>query len=466
MKRNTVLIVSFWFFFLNVCFCYSSDIKISGDITTQAITRNLSLGSTYTYTIPPYNIITKDIEKFFITQTRLKVNADLTENVTAVLQFLNERVWGTEVENVGDDSDIHLDLAYLEIKEMIYEPLSLTVGRQPLRFGRGFIIGDVDTDRTTSTTSGLSNLADDLSLRKSFDAARVTLDYDPLVIDLIYAAIQENAPNIDDDVSLFGLNAGYFLNSNSLIELYFFGKDKDNRDANAGNPTQDYDTRVFTVGLRFESEVNNNLTLYAEYAHQIGDHIYNSTRQPWLSQSFISQYINAFAAQAGCEYKFKDTHNSKIGLEYSYASSDKAKTVSEYEDWEPMYEDQRIGEIAQLFWNRGLQYWKISVSTMPREDLAIGLSFYYLELTEPLLTYGTGQVAAGYANGLPISGNVYRFNYNKKVLGWEIDPYITYEHSENLQIGVIAGIFSPGDMFNDRNKETAYSIRTYAKVEF
>ena len=114
-----------------------------------------------------------------------------------------------------------LDLASITLREFLTPALTLTVGRQELRFGNGWIVGDPDTNGLALASS----LAEgDLSSRKSFDAIRARLDYNPLILDLIYAKIAENVSTLNDDTTLGGINAGYELNANTNLEGFIFSK--------------------------------------------------------------------------------------------------------------------------------------------------------------------------------------------------------------------------------------------------
>ena len=420
----------------SLAFSATNNIKVSGDITAQAITRDLSLGAAGSI---------EDSEDFILSQVRLRFDADLTENVSAVVQLINERLWG--VEN-NANTDIDLDLAYFTMKEMIYEPLTLIIGRQPLRYGRALIIGDPDTDNNVSAGSGLANVADDLSLRKSFDAVRAILDYSPLVIDLIYAKIQETNTNVEDDITLAGINAAYQLDENTLLEGYFFVKDKDQAIAGDNND------KVYVVGVRGELAVDEQLSLYGEYAYQFGDYVASAIAP------VDHDHVDAFAVQLGGEYKFNDPNSSKLGLCYTYLSGDDGDTLDDYEAWNPLFEDQRVGEIANiLFDNTNMWYIKASGSTKPREDMTAMLDVYYFHQADR-------NSSALSSNGIITNANTDIDQSDDRDLGWEIDASLLYDYTEDVQFGLIAGWFIPGDHFTSANDETAYSIRATAKVEF
>jgi len=432
------------------------NIKVSGDITVQGLTRDLSLGNQATAPVAPFTA-NRDSDDFILSQVRLRFDADLTENVSAVVQLINERLWG--IETVAN-SDIDLDLAYFVMKEMFDYPLTLTLGRQPLRFGNALIIGDPDSDflgiggdAVVAAGVGLANVADDLSLRKAFDAIRTTLDYSPLVIDLVYSKVREGTQNIDDDITLMGINAGYELDEDTLLEGYFFSKIVDDTAAGA----EDEKDKVFTVGIRGETDVTDQLSLFGEYAYQFGD--YRNTAASALHRE-------AFATQVGGAFQFNDDNNSAVSLTYTYLSADDDDMDNDWEAWDPMFEDQRGGEIANLFVNTGVQSVKLTGSTMPREDLTAILDVYWYRVAEsPSVSTLAGGAAIAYTAG-PLVNNWYLVNRDEKDLGWELDLSLLYDYTEDVQMGLVSGWFMPGDFFDSQNDETAYSLRAFAKVDF
>lgn len=429
-----------------VSFAAVNNIKVSGDITTQAITRNLSLGVE--------GGSTKDSEDFLITQVRLRIDADLTENIAAVVRLINERLWG--IENSAN-TDIDLDLAYLTIKDFLEYPITIILGRQNLKYGRGLIVGDPDLDNEVSGGSPLDTVADDLSLRKAFDAVRVILDYSPVVVDLIYAKTQENDTDVEDDQNLYGVNIAYTLDepSSSSVDVYLFVKDKD-QTSNVG-----YDNdRVYTVGARAETKVvNENLNLFGEYAYQFGSEATDSL----AGHTRLSR--KAWAAQAGAEYNFGDEMNTQVGVSYTYLSGDDDSGDADQEAWDPMFEDQRVGEIANLlFDNTNLQYVKASVSTQPVSDVTTSLDVYYLKLAKKLSSTGFVPASTLLEDGNGLSSLTVKTG--EKEIGWEVDASLKYDYTEDVQLGIIGGWFFPGDLFDKANDNTAYSVRGVARVEF
>ena len=82
------------------------------------------------------------------------------------------------------DTNVQLYLASVTLREFLYSPLTLTIGRQVFNYGNGFIMGDGGPNQ--SATGNLQYIAQDLTERTAYDGVTATLDYKPLTIDLIY----------------------------------------------------------------------------------------------------------------------------------------------------------------------------------------------------------------------------------------------------------------------------------------
>lgn len=215
MSRRLIMLLALAFVVGIACAAYAEvqNVKVSGDITAYGISRNLSLKDTK----GGYgaNTFGDHVENALATITRVRVDADLTDNVMTTVRLINERYWGGETENMGTNAEantqIDLSLAMVTLKEFLYSPLSLTIGRQELHFGNDMIVGDPDTNNAAPNSSvfGPAGRDADLDARKSFDAIRAVLNYDPLVIDAVVAKVAEGNLNRNDDTDLYGINVNY-----------------------------------------------------------------------------------------------------------------------------------------------------------------------------------------------------------------------------------------------------------------
>ncbi|HIE43902.1 MAG TPA: hypothetical protein EYP78_03785 [Candidatus Omnitrophica bacterium] len=137
--------------------------------------------------------------------TRAYISAELTDNVSTNIRFLNDRVWGEAANWMGPlgpvifgglsgptGDEVAIDLAYLTLSEIYDYPMSIYIGRQEIKVGEGFLIGDAVNDVYASDTKGDGN-ADTYVYgpRKAFDAIRTQWSYEPHTIDLIIAKVNE-----------------------------------------------------------------------------------------------------------------------------------------------------------------------------------------------------------------------------------------------------------------------------------
>jgi hypothetical protein len=428
------------------------------------------------------------------------VDADLTDNVSTTVRLLNERPWNGESAgnsrpnaNIGLDvgrtsgltvgtgywsssgtseSEISLDLAYVTMKEFLYSPLTLTIGRQLLRFGNGFVIGDPDTNIYAEQTS-LSE--GDLSARKSFDAVRLTVDYSPLVVDGLYAKLQEDRSNLNDDITLMGLNAAYDLGRNTILEGYFFSKVKGsqasavyNLDAQAAtaydNPAVGSDNyrgkadKVNTIGLRAINKSVKNLTVDAQYAWQFGT--YNPKFDPnarWLAanQQSRAETANrrAWGVQVEATYDLKDIaqvakYSPAITGNYTYLSGadrDKLGNTS-YRGWDPMFEDQTYGHLMNaIIAQTNMHRIALSGNAKLTDDIGLKLDWTMAWFAK---RYPEGRLAvlSGIADGTT-TARVFRMG-KERYIGQEIDATLTYDYTEDVQFSLLGGIFFPSRAIN------------------
>jgi len=495
MSKRWILVFALAFLVGITAFAYAEtqNVKVSGDLLIRGISRsNFSLVDEETYWLDgTWFSLPKHKQSGITSTARVRVDADLTDDVSVTMRLLNERTWGREhftQDYYGyelgywDDSELHsgntgvdIDLAYITLKEFLYSPLTLIVGRQELRYGNALVIGDPDTNMFAETVG----VPMDLSSRKSFDAVRGILDYDPLTIDLVYAKIDENEmvwwhpyfngywaggqPIVErKDLDLYGINAHYELaDRNAFVEGYFFTK-QDRISVydpyGAGYPWPGGKDIIQTVGVLVGGELIENLTGSLEYARQFGrkSYILNNHFLPPLAQR---GKVSAWALQANLDYVFGDMETTpSIGLAYSYLSGDDNPWSGKVRTWDPMFEDQMMNSIPNaLFYNTNCTAWNLRGAMKPREDMTLSAVLGYYRLNEGLHWYNDGGIPSVYGEGYypsfayPSSG--------KKDLGWALDLGLIYDYTEDVQFGLHLGYFDPGSAFE--YPDSSYNLGDY-----
>ncbi len=424
------------------------NVKVSGDIVASGVLRkhfNLASGAEGDK---------KNInQSFFMTQTRVRVDADLTDNVMATVRLINERVWNGQNDTASEGSgNIDLDLAYVTLKEFLYSPLSLSIGRQEIHFGNGLIISNA------RIPSGVVNIPTDLTERKAFDSIRATLNYDPLIIDLIYAKINEQSTIRNNDTNLYGVNATYDINNKVNVSGYYFLK-SDNNPGSVGNSNGKAD-KVNTIGVLVASKPIENLNVSLEGAFQFG-----KTDGASDTSTTYNRH-KAFAFQAMADYTFAKVKTTPmVGASYTYLSGNKSATASREDAWDPMFYDQNLGNIAYaLLAYTDLSVWNLKASFKPMEDVTMSMLYGYFDMAKAkdgAWVYNSAYRYDGtnrYITSAPIRAG-------KSHLGDELDATITYDYTEDVQFGLTAGLFMPGKAW-DVEKQNATQLIGSMKVTF
>lgn len=454
-------------------FAEVQNIKVSGDILLRGVSRD-----TMDFAQGAENNLDDSIAATLST-VRLRVDADLTENVQAVVRLINERVWSSSVEETStasaQDAEIELDLGYITLKEFLYSPLTLILGRQPLRYGAGFVVGDPDTNQFSEYnhydgTQMDTIVPEDLSSLKAFDAVRAILDYSPLVVDLIWAKIDEarvlgttSAPE-NDDVDLYGVNLAYDwgTSKNLMSEGYLFVKDV-STDGGIGGATtaavtNESNDRVITYGLRASLNPIERLYLSGELAFQAGD--------KFVTAGIDSRKRDAMAFQIISEYALDLKYDPVLSVLFTHYSGEEStntlipfRAEEGWGAWDPMFEDQAGGKVYNaLFSATNSNILEGKVRLTPLEDLTLSLEWAGLwldkEFPEDTVSWDPNDYVSSY-----------KIFPGEDDLGQEVDVVLTYDYTEDVQLGLNCGVFMPGALFR-QDHDNASQIIGSVKVAF
>jgi len=493
-------------------FAAIQNVKVSGDITSTWLNRNdFNLGITngteyvatgnaggnkYIAASPlggngptAYVPLGLRRQNVFITQTRLRVDADLSDNVSTTVGLINERAWGAEghfantagnVSTQSENTDVQIYLASVTMRELLYSPLTVTVGRQIFNYGNGLILGDGGVNN--QATGDLQFIAQDLTMRTSYDGIKAVLDYKPLTIDLIYF---KNGQFLPDGNSLshksssdvYGINANYQLSDpwSTVMETYMFSRINGSISQTTGLTVSNRGDTLFVPGLRASTNPVKGLNVQGELAWQLGNHPVVVTAPAGTSQNEAEKRY-AMAAQLLASYSLPvyKKYKPSVNASYTYVSGDRnglanynsgiSKSAKVYSAWDPFNENQGGGTIYNtLFPLTNMHILALGASANPLEDVTAAFTWsglwaaaYYNE-ANPLALF---QPTAGTNLIYPITRR------NTRGLGNEYDINLTYNYTEDVTFGVSVGWFVPGDVFLKENSTTASQALADVAVKF
>jgi hypothetical protein len=373
--------------------------------------------------------------------------------------LLNQRDWDDPQPALSDaaataatDFKVDVPLAYMTLKEMLYSPLTLRIGRQPLWFGRGFIIGAKLRDPQGSIS------ADEYTEMKNFDAVRATLDYDPWTLDMIYSKIEENFIQAGDDIDLYGINIGYLFDSyNAEAEGYWFYKNDKNNTVLKSN-------QIHTLGLRGSMDPIENLTVAAEGAVQLGRLV-----DPTAGWAIQNREREAFAADVMAEYRFVDYAwmPTIMGEIIYYSGNHFNNNTGAYEGWDPMYRGKFDTAIREF---QGWMYLNDAFPAIPATSRTGGALDASFSNQIQFAVGGTIQPT----DSLKVQGKYTHFRLDepiamtntRKDVGDEVDIMFTYDYTEDVQFDVLLGWFMPGDLYPTSMDATATELMASVSVDF
>jgi len=479
-------------------FAAIQNVKVSGDITSTYLDRSdfdLGLngpvglaGTTQNPTLPEG----LKHQSIFLTQTRLRVDADLSDNVSTTVGLINERAWNGDntVYGYSQDTDVELYLANVTMRELLYSPLTVTVGRQIFNYGNGLILGEGGVNNQSS--GNLKYIAQDFGMGTAEDGIKAVLDYKPLTIDLIYFKNDQTPRSImgaghltsGQSSEVFGYNANYQLSDpwNTVVEQYMFarinGSGYDNWTiTTTTNPSPDLGKgdKLYVPGLRVSTNPVKGLNVQGEVAVQTGNQVVAA------NGGVESEQRDAMAAQLLASYalpvleKYKPTVNAS----YTYVSGDKmsdtnailgAKDAKHFTAWDPMFENQGAGTIYNaLYPLSDMNIIALGASANPLEDVTTSLTWSNLWSAEkldgnnPLAIYQPNDGAYAIA---PVTTSELSPKKDNRGLGNEYDVNLTYNYTEDVAFGVSLGWYVPGSAFIVANRDTASQAVADVAVKF
>jgi hypothetical protein len=485
-----VAAVALIFAFTLPAYAETQSVKVSGDLTIHAIARdnfdldkNRDTGQDFPTGVNVPTGMSK--EHFIMTIAEVQVDADLTDNVSTVIRIVNQRNWGdSDYKTLVDPTapqadfitvdhdllDLGVDLAYVQIRELFFEPLSIRIGRQDLWFGRGLIIGAnlvdpglVESNMPADSVERLRGIgAPEYTAYRSFDAVRATIDFEkyaPFVVDLVYFRNDQGTLS-SNSIDVVGVNAGYnFDVYNAELESYYWFR-RDNNDGNNRTASSD---DIHTIGLRGSFNPTEDWLFGGEAAMQFGTRVadvaWSTTETGTASldeQDRFAGMMNAYVDYLGWQ---KYMYSPKVGAEVIWTSgddTDPGDLGDTFTQWNPMYRGYFPTMIRPYL---GRYYF---TSRYPLgEDLGITNQWEVMAKgsLQPLDDVSVEGIVSGYyLDRIPI-----RLGENSQA-GWigshhagtELNIKTSYDYTEDVTFSLATAWFWPGDVYEEQSHQNEW----------
>jgi hypothetical protein len=404
---------------------------------------------------------------------------DLTLNVRLAAEpreFLKTSTMDTFFQDEGPQWRYGIfDNLNVQWKKPANLPATLTVGRQDIFLGDGFLVGD--------------GTPEDGSFTYFLDAARLTyrLDDQHTTIDAIglmqYARPDAWLPTVGSSSFVYPNSQPLLLTDQNEKGAILWVANKSLPYANLdGYFIYKHDTRIndapaalfgdngdiYTVGLRASGLVQEHWNYSAEGAYQFG-----RKQDPELNQNGANPYlapsaemtgyrgIDAYAVNSKLAYLFKDSVNDQLALSCEFLSGDNPKTRTDemfdvlwgrWPSWSEMYniysyvQETRVGQTANLI--RVGPTW--TVNPMPKMEF--DMSYYLLLADQDVPTRDINKALIGPGAPSPFSGT-------GDDRGQYLQAVLKYKFSQHLSGHLWSEFLFPGNFYVN------HSLITFLRAE-
>jgi hypothetical protein len=441
----------------------SGDIRIRGYYLANASVLDTIVGNN-----------NRTADSFITQRTRVTVEADLEDHVLVVVTLRAEGMWGSFNESLESTAgagllvgpfrinrgfDVGINEAYVQLSEIFYTPATLKLGRQKLHFGRGLILSSVDEEW-------------------NFDAARLVLDFYPLVIDLVYAKAFEGTLFSSGGIGLGTLTGGtthdadmYFANARfemtdsfvKAIEVYAGFVDNDVKLA-AGIPLTTIPWAPPTaagaspgvIGVRADLNLSEALSMWMEGAYEFG------------ADGFIgNKSISAWMANVGGQFALKDVQwTPMFNVNYIYASGGGSVGENYFRPWFDYTEGYNGYLFHPLLSN--LHIFNVGASVKPAENTTVSVQgYYYLKVDKDGFAVSNPNTDFGITGAIGGLGGVGTGTGSREI-GWELDTILGYDYSKDVRCQLVYAAFIPENdiqKFSSFNA-VAHEVRAELNVRF
>jgi len=302
--------------------------------------------------------------------------------------------------------------AYVQLANLWNSAWSLSLGRQFLNSGTGFLISSAERE-------------------VSYDGAVLAADYAPWNITLMGLALKETL-DLDEDLALYMLDVDYAEGGVYTLGGYLIYLNDDSSVDNS--PT--------SLGVRGTYTATEALGLWGELAYQIGD------------SGALDK--DALAVDVGATYDLNAQWMPQFKLNYLFASGDDNALDGDDKAFDPLAQYRYYGYALspQL---SNIHIINASVVVNPTEICKLALDYYHYKQDK--------KAAASIGNSLLTDPGISTTtNGLDKAIGDEVDLSLAYDYTEGVKAMLTLAYFMPDNAYN--SDDEALEVRGELLVSF
>jgi hypothetical protein len=343
-------------------------------------------------------------------KVNLDIDADMTDNVSVHIGLEQTGAWGGVMGGAtgptidGQGAALAVDEAYIVVKELIIEQLTVKAGVQMVEYSL----------RNDGNAMFLS--------MPELGAWKATLNYDPLYVDLTIATLVETRNTMGAmDTALYALGIEYYLENKGKVQVIIFS---------VTNEDADISLVEYSAGVTYM--VMEDLEIFVQIGGQGGE---------WGDGNDTSM----MAFNLGAEYTFSKVNRKPyVGLSYQFFGGDDTDA-----DWINLGD---VDETVVLEADRGLRDHNNGYRTKILTDNYSVIRIVGGCVVDEKTTVDAGLGMFSMVDDGSAAGAVAGGDDN---IGMEIDVKVSHKLTDDLSVGVGLGYVMSGDAIENTGDDEA-----------
>lgn len=381
----------------------------------------------------------------------LNVKADFTQNVSAFFELYDFFIWGEDFRSqnyiTGVDTransadDIEINQAYIEVRKIFDSPVSIRIGRQALKFGKGWLVSDMLTP----------------SQYASHDAIRLTFQMSDFTVDAFASRLAPMVQDPFDNVDLYGIYGTWSgFKPLSVSAYYFLLHDPRPVENVQGSRLAEHVERLLnldkyghtylhTVGIRLFGGYEG-FDYDVELAYQFGRaDALGATFRP-VGKLYGDQDLeyNNWGFEGTLGYTFREVPLKPRPFFMACVFSGEDNRDISFVDWiNPFYRPKGSVSFNRLFSDKNYMptvndngwlsnFWQatLGVQLQPTEKILINLQGSYDGIVAPFAPPVTRKI---FGRKMPIAPFLsFWTESGSDDIGWELAAWVKYNYSKDL----------------------------------
>ena len=303
-------------------------------------------------------------DELFLTRIRLNFKFSLTDDIDVFVQPQDERQWGQEVSVLSDERNFDLHQGFVEVRNLLGEPLSIKAGRMELSYGDQRLVSPLDW----------SNIG------RAWDGAKIRYAPKNWWVEGFWTVIKDPLATAPAPAIPFPppANVGA-AHDQEFMGVYF---------SYVGIEAHEFDAYCFFREFRdesFRSEVGgaagalgNLIDRTAGARIKGADLGFDYTLEAMSQTGHMStDQIYAYAYAGTLGYTFDMACSPRIGVEYDYASGDRHPTDGRRNTFDPLFPFGHYYQgFADVFAFKNGKDAVVNLTVTPMENLVLEIDYH------------------------------------------------------------------------------------------